>query len=320
MRKPAEDLLKISAACMLAVLAYRPIFARTSVDGNAVAAVATQFETIYYSDSDPLLGSSLYHRLPEEDANFLSVPFEYLRVGLDSVRQGASKELLRGAAGLMIGTKDYHSPTGLGAVRSKFCYVVIDPTATDIANAFPELTRASQPDIPVWTWSANLREYGEKDKRSSTLYMAKPSSRYLLVCNDIDELRALAGRLETSENRNKVAPDIREWSSLNAGHVWAYRRYRHNDVDPVAAGTNAITSGAEALLFIVDLEKKISRLRLFAADEETARNLNQKRWKLGDWISVQPGAWETLIPFVANRDTSERLFDAMILLGFGVYT
>jgi hypothetical protein len=40
---------------------------------------------------------------------------------------------------------------------------------------------------PMWTWFAKLGEYGELDRRLSILYMAKPSSRYLLVADDRHE-------------------------------------------------------------------------------------------------------------------------------------
>jgi hypothetical protein len=70
---------------------------------------------------------------------------------------------------------------------------------------------------------------------------------------------------------------------------------------------------------IIDLDKMSSKLWLFAADDQTARNLNKKSRKLDSWTPVRNGVWETRIPFTANRDASERLFDAMTLLEFDVY-
>lgn len=101
-------------------------------------ALTVQFETVYFSDSDPLVGSSRYRQLPEQDADYLSSPFEYPHVGLESIRQNGSKEILNGAAGILVGTEDYQAPAGLGAVRSKYCYVAVGARIFEINERFPE--------------------------------------------------------------------------------------------------------------------------------------------------------------------------------------
>jgi hypothetical protein len=58
---------------------------------------------------------------------------------------------------------------------------------------------ASAPGPPVWTWSADLGEFGEGDPRSSSLYATQMAESYILVSNSLEELETVSGQL-TSVN------------------------------------------------------------------------------------------------------------------------
>jgi hypothetical protein len=252
----------------------------------------------------------------------LAAPFAYFQAGLDSLRTGVAEDVLKRSAAVFVGTRDYHPPVGLGAVRSKFCYLVVLRQRNELdLSRYMSGASMLPGEIPSWSWSAKLREYGENDSRPSTLFASQVGASYVLISNDRGDLETLASRLTSNHDSAKELAAIREWRSFSAHPVWGYRRYRHNDDDPVAAGTKDVTEAVEALLFVVDEEKKGATLRLFTAkdDDVTPNRFNQKRWKLRAWKVIEPGVWETQILLAGNQKSSEGLFDAMFLLGFGVY-
>jgi len=109
---------------------------------------------------------------------------------------------------------------------------------------------------------------------------------------------------------------IRDWATLRRHEMWAYRRYRHDDVDKMAAGTDEVTPDAEALAFMVDLEKRVGVLRLHSSTQKTAEKWGRRI--LPAFKLVSRGTWETTVP-LADAQAGERMFVIMALFGFGVY-
>jgi hypothetical protein len=123
---------------------------------------------------------------------------------------------------------------------------------------------------------------------------------------------------------SRTLSEIREWKSVSQHEVWGYRRYRHTGIaDPMAAGVADVTSSAEALIFLLNSDKKAGVLRLLASDDSTAEKMNAGMAKARvAWTPLKPsgaGAWETTIPFSGDEQSADRTFVVVGLFGFPVY-
>lgn len=282
-----------------------------------------QFETVFYAKADLVSGSGGYKNLSPQDANTLRLPFAYLVGALDSLPDNASAGLLGSADAVLSGARDFHPPTGLGGVRSRFCYIVVleNSSTFELRKYFPQPPIASARGMTIWNWQVKLGEFGENDPRPSSLYATQVAQSYVLVSNDLEELQTIAERLASPGRDSPDLSGIREWASVSPHDVWGYRRYRHTGIaDRIAAGMSGVTPGAEALIFFPDFERNAGVLRLLnsPADERTAANLNATA-KLPPFRSTGAGAWETLIPFSSGEKTLEWMIGAMGLFGFGLY-
>jgi hypothetical protein len=305
------------------ILMSIPGMAESTNEGRVASALAGKFETVFYTDARLLDGTGPFHGLSKQDSDALRVPFAHLLGGLDALGEQAAREIPSSAQAVLVGVKDFRAPSGLGSVRSRFCYVLTLKDSIEIGKYFRQAPTATFGSASVWEWSANLGEYGEADQRPSLLYVAQLANSYVIVSNSLSDLEPLVKLLQTSE---AVAADslwAREWELVRRFPVWGYRRYRHFEVhDKLAAGTSEISSDAEALLFFADPEKKHCSIRLLSSspDDTTAAKINEK-------ASLPPlkpiagakGIWTTTIPLIGDEESYERMFVVMGLFGFAIY-
>jgi hypothetical protein len=315
----------IYAILLLLVLLYSGWARSSASQSSAASALFQQFETVFYSKADLLLGSGSYGDLSKTDANALRVPFAYLLGALDSLGKGTSADVLANTEAVLVGAKDFRPPAGLGGVHSQSCYVLSlrRNSEFDFRKYLQQSAPASAAGKLVWNWSAKLGEFGEKDPRPSSLYATQVAKQYALVCNDSAELGALTERL-SSPDRDSQEPSrsgIRDWASVSQHDVWGYRRYRHTGIaNRDAAGMTNVTPGAEALIFFLFPPKKAAVLELVNSptDQRTASNMNAAA-RLPPLRSTSSGVWETTIQLSGNQETSERMVAMMWLFGFGLY-
>lgn len=306
---------------------------------RAAGALFGQFETVLYSKPALLSGTGAYRRLSKQDADSLRHPFAYLRKGLDFLGKPSSAEVLADAEAVLVGTKDFRSPKGLGMVRSRRCYVLVlrRGSTFDLKKHFHEGWVAAAFGEPVLTWSAKLEEFGEGDPRPSSLYAAQVFSTYangvvdhsrsaLLVSNDLKELQALALRLnmEGQDDPLRTLTKVREWERVRKNNYWSYRRYRHAGIaDRVAAGMTDVSPATEALSFSVDFERKSGALRLLSstADDGTVKKIDAWLTKLRFPPFKPRGgtAWETTIRLTGDEKSLEGMFGVLYFFGFGGY-
>lgn len=296
-----------------------------AIQSSVASLFFQQFETVFYSKADLLSGSGNYGNLSKTDANALRVPFAYLLTALDSLGNGASADALANTEAVLAGAKDFRPPAGLGGVHSQSCYVLVlrKGSAFDFHKYFHQPAAASGAGKPVWSWSAKLGEFGEKDPRPSSLYATQVAQLYTLVCNDSAELDHLAGRLSSPDrdSQDPTGSGIRDWASFSQHDVWGYRRYRHTGIaNRDAAGMTNVTPGAEALIFFLVPAKKAGVLQLLNSptDQRTASNMNAAA-RLPPLRSVGSGVWETTIQLSGDQGSSERMVAMMWLFGFGLY-
>lgn len=313
---------------------------RTNDEKRAAGALFGQFETVFYSKPGLLSGSGTYKHLSKQDSGWLRFPFAYLLNGLDSLGKPTSAEILANAEAILVGAKDFRPPKGLGPVHSRRCYVVVlrRGGTFDLNKYFlREHPVAAALAEPVWSWSAELREFGEGDPSPSQLYAAQVFAAggvanlprpFLLVSNDVKELQAMAERLVLREEDDplRTLTGVREWKRLREHDYWGYRRYCHTGVvDRVAAGMTDVTPAAEALTFSVDFERRFGVVRLLSstADDITAEKINTRVLNgNGLFPLFRPlGArtWQTIIRFTGNEKSLEGMFVMMGLFGLGGY-
>jgi hypothetical protein len=293
----------------------------SSNQSQAAPILFDQFETVFYAKADLLSGSGGYKRLSQRDANALRAPFAYLLYALDQPGKQVSTEVLRNSDAALVGAKDFRAPGGpppnLGAVQSSFCYILVlgNRSTFDISKVASKSGVMSSAENAVWKWSAPP---DEGHSQPYTFYATQVAHSYLLISNSLDDVHAISPKLGSN-----TAPNLsgfRDWESISQHDLWGYRRYRHNEVNKVAAGTTEVTSTATSLSFFADPDKKTVVLRLFASDGSTAEKLNAHAGlPLPLLKSVGEGFWEATIPLSGDEASVERVFVAMGLFGFGVY-
>lgn len=58
------------------------------------------------------------------------------------------------------------------------------------------------------------------------IYATQAGRAYLLIANDVDELKMVAATLVTADRAADLG-GVRDWASLSKHDIWGYRRYRH---------------------------------------------------------------------------------------------
>jgi len=316
----------VFAALMFTVCG--PALAATNPERVAVSALLDRFETVFYSKSEIVSMSGAYDRSSKLESSAFRQPFALFHGALHSLGEWPADEILKGSEAVLVGAKDFRAPEGsehLGQVRSQFCYIVILKSTSGIKAqkyfSTSEPPSGSAAGSPVWHWSAKLNEFGRDDPRPSSLYLTEVSTKYLLISNELEDLRDLAARLASSDQDLETLGALWDWSSVRDHQFWGYRKYRHSGVlDEVAAGTSEVTPSAKALTFFLDFDKRIGVLRMFcsAADDSPTVKIDA-RAALPRFRQAGPGVWETRTQLTGNEDSAGRMFVVMYLFGFGIY-
>jgi hypothetical protein len=286
---------------------------------HAAAVLFENFETIFHTTPDLISDS----RGDSADP-FTKQPFVYLRIGLEAVDKQLTAKVLAESEAVLIGTKDYHAPIGLGGVRSTRCYIIVlqGDSTFKLSRYFKKAAVASAEGAPVWNWSAALEEFGESDPRPSGLFATQIAQSYILVSNDLDELQHDSVRLMSVGNDAQVFAGIREWNDVSQHEFWGYRRYKHDrprtGMDRLF-GTDQITPQAEATILYVDLKKGSGVVRLLSssADDATASKINAT----GRITPLKPAGekvWEAVFPLAEVGPFPESAVWVMWLFGWGV--
>lgn len=292
---------------------------------QAASALVTNFETVFYTRADLISSAGSYRGLSKRAADSLRVPFGFLATAVDSLGKESLAMLLSNVNAAWVGAKDFRAPAGLGGVHSRQCYVLLlkEGSSFDLKKIFSRSPSGKIGEAPMWSWSADLSEFGEGDRRPSTLY-AMQVRQFVLISNGLEELRQVAGQLESREPRNNKSADIRDWTSLSQHDFWGYRNYRHTGVaDRDAAGMSEVTPTAQALAFFVDYEEKKGVIRLFASDQTSAEKLDNTivshKAAMLPFKASGSGSWQTEVPLSGDEKSSAGMFEVMGLFGFGIY-
>jgi hypothetical protein len=290
-------------------------------DGQREASVLIEhFETVWYSDVALLAGLRGDAQVSDKELKSLHAPYGYLLEWLDLLGPSVSVEILEHSKAVFLGARDFKAPVGLGAVRSRYCYVISSngQREFDLRMRLAHVPVSAAARAPVWEWLARPAE-GEPDQRH--FYAAQVAHSFVVVSNNLKDLQTVVEKLSVSDQNAQSASHIRGWEIVSQKNLWGYRKYRHGEHgDQMAAGTSGVPTSAEILMFWCDMEKKTCVLRFLSHpdDEEFAT-----RFTAG---SVLPplnrqgrGVWEVVIPFQGSELSVEHIFTVMWLMGVGIY-
>jgi hypothetical protein len=290
---------------------------------RAQSALLDRFETVFFAKSEILSTATANGQLYEGDSSRLRTPFAYLIRALNSLDNSASNEILRRSEAVLVGAKDFRAPAGLGAVHAKLCYVLLLRTGSglDSRRYFNKSSPTTVSGINIWNWSADIGEFGEGDRRSSSVFATQVADSYLVVANDIKDLTEIVGQLNSAKNISGSSDSMRGLDSVRQHELWGYRHYRHDEiVDRTAAGMADVTPGTEALYFYVDVADKKAVLGILgsAGGAGTIKNIN-----LADFLPALEergaGTWESTISLAGNEKSYAQVFGVMGLFGFAIY-
>jgi len=301
------------------LLAFLGDLASAGSNGSHAAAVLFEnFETVFHTTPAMLSDS-----LDDSGGWYVWEPFGYLRVALEAVEKQLPAKVLAESEAILVGSKHFLPPTGLGSIRSTRCYIIVlrKESALDFSRYFNKPPVASAVGTPIWNWSADLGEFGDGDPRSSSLYATPITQSYILVSNNLEELQNVSRRLTSVNNDARVLAGIHEWNDLRQHEFWGYRRYKHGKPRPIdrLVGTDQITPQAEAVILYVGMRKQTGVLRLFSSspDDATAENINATG-RITPLRPVGPKVWETVFPLAEIGSFPDSAYWVLWLFGWGV--
>lgn len=287
---------------------------------HAAAVLFKNFETVFHTVPDFRSGS-----LFDGPSELTTRPFEYLAAGLDAAHANLSVVVMQNGRAVLVGTKRYRVPLGLGAVRSTRCYVVVLAKGSELklSRYFNQIEVARVvTNAPVWHWQAKLQEFGEDDTRASTLFATQIANSYVVVSNDLQELLKISMALESGDKYDaQILQGIRQWQEMKQHRFWGYRKYEHaagSGLDRIY-GLGGVARSADALSVYVETERRRIILVLFSSDakDPTAANIN-KTYSIPPLKSVGSGVWEADLPLTHGGSASDDAEGILWLFGWGV--
>lgn len=286
-------------------------------EARATSVLFEHFETVFHT-----VPRLLTNTQSDSAIGFAREPFGYVVLALDHKSRELRTVLLGNSEAVLLGTKDYAPPDGLGRVISTRCYIAVlrEGRGSDFSKYLGEPTLKSPSGHPVWSWSVDLGEFGDRTTRKSTIYATQVGEDYFIVANSLNELQNISYQMSSATRGGFALSDLRDWDTIENREFWAYRKYKHAGSRPAATvfnGLKGIQPDAEGLILYVDFEHQRGVLRLFSTnpDDPSAGHLHDM-WRMPPAKSIGSGEWEMLFP-LSESDPEETSFQAWWLLGMG---
>jgi hypothetical protein len=289
---------------------------------RAASALFSHFETVFFVAGSHLSEDSL-DEPPREASNMVLSPLYELREAMKALAGNHAAGLLSGNDAILVGARDFLPPKGLGPVRSQRCYIIVlrGHSTVDLDAHSGTASILTVAGTKVLGWSAAIGEFGEEDPRPTSFYANTINGQYILVSNNLDDLKTISETLSSATNPNRVLEEIREWKQIKGYAVWGYRRYKRRKTGDATVGDASLAiASAEALTFRVDFGAKVCVLSVSGSEANvdgaikgnpTAAFLPFRRQGLGTRSST--------ILLSDNQQSTDQLFAAISLLGFGAF-
>lgn len=322
----ARAIQKISVLMLaLSLMSASPAFAANDNDRRAAAALFDRYETIFYTNTDLSTPLTIFKGLSRQAASSLLIPFGQL-AGLDLLNKRASSEILGNADSVLMGARDFISPTGAGSAGHPglFCFIVVfgkQPTP-DFGKYFTQTPSSPAAGAHVWKWVADIYDIPP----ALTFYATQVGSSYLVLSNDDKDLQKVAAELASSNDPSKTLSTVRHWSFVSQHEYWGYRFIHRKGLDGKdLAGFDKDMPGVEAIAVFVDVKQKAGVMRLLGS-EGTKRAVPKLNKSIADEtrsaMSFQPesvGVWDA--PFSLSgggQDSMAIIWEIMKFFGYPI--
>lgn len=301
--------------------------ANLTLRGRLTSLLAAEFETVVYADAGLLARDKTNrHKLPDDQSELVERPFATLIAGLDRLSPAALESILTRTQEVFAGAKDFRPPAGLGIVHSTNCFVfVLAPHNTfNIEEYFHQGPTRHTEALPVWSWEADIREFGDDDGRASVFYVTQIGHSFLLISNDLDELQKMAHGVSSSDTQRIALEDMPDWESLSKYQFWEYRKYRHFGViDSVASDMRNVAPDARVIILVVDTRAKSGFLQVSGDSSNAAAKLSEEmKESLQPWPPLKQAGehtWKTDLSFPGGTESFGRVYTLEGMFGFPTY-
>jgi hypothetical protein len=272
-------LRRVSIAVALLLSVSTGAIAAENVESRAAAAVFSQYETVFYTNTDLSSQFSFFKGLSRRSAGTLALPFGYLIGALDSLNPHASEEILGKTDALLVGVRDFIPPQGEGGAQlGEFSYVASfgKRGTPSLDKYFNQVPTASVGGAPVWRWVGKI--YGE-NAEGTEIYASQVDHSHLVFASDLQELKSIAQKLSSPDDGSSVLNKIPEWAAVSQHEYWGYRRVPRHDgvVDKEAAHLEFTIPGAETITMFADIEKKVAVVRVLGVHANEVVEMTKRR-------------------------------------------
>lgn len=279
---------------------------------RAQTVLARRFESVLSITPSLLpVAKDLAKQLPAPPEQWLSVPFTELPSSMELLGPEAWEAARSSATAVLVGAKDFRAPetvTGLGAVQSTKCFVVvIDATKqVDEQQLFQDRgTRASDQD--PWMWTVEVTREGNRFTRA--FFALVIDEDFIIVGTDREETIATAGELARS---SELRGSDTQRQAFATRDFWGHRKIRPGN--PPGTTIEIVPAAESATVF---LDRQARKLVLRLESRSAALSLDPAS-SLPALAMTTPGVFETSIA-LDGPSVDEQMFEILAIFGFGAY-
>ncbi len=301
------------------VLSSTSSFSQSAQADQAASALTRSFETVVSTDTRFLLNI----RIDEQSADSLyglRLPFIEFIAEFIPLAPSAESDIEKLYSALIVGSKDFKSPQGLGMVDSSKCFVAVrdEGVQPDLSVDFSRAAVKVINGRKVWTWTLPA---DESTATPTSFFPAQVGNHYLVMANNVEDFREITRALTGPRKTLPCASGVFNLSDAGTHSYWAYRNLRRQGVmDPESAGIAHIGSDVRAIVFLADIERHQSTLRILSSDSDMKEVPNVlPPSELQRLRPQSAGIWEASIPLTKDKIGYESMFWLFAALGSGVY-
>jgi hypothetical protein len=269
---------------------------------------------------------NLWNKVSDENAQTLLYPFEYAIEALKGQRNGTGEKLLDDSVAVLVGAKDFRYLGGKKEpwhALSTSCYVfVFGERKQELHRFLGENAPQNVDGLPVWSWQAQMGRSGPLDGSPVTVFVSKIEDTYLLLSNNLDELKQVAADLAAHGTQPESFENLPDWPRLSKSEEWAiWRNTGIRGSDDEFPFFETFTNVQE-FIYSVDLRGGTSMFKLISNDKRDAERFNgleRQQPMASTWPSLQPcgaGAWCGELRLSKEQKTEDTLISILGYFGF----
>jgi hypothetical protein len=303
---------------IFASLGHPTGYAETTAETRVVSALLAQFETVGYTTSGILPGSSNTLAPHVDSEDYLKVPFLEFIDGLNAMGPTKSDDFKKSYGALIVGAKNFAPPNGIGTVHSDKCYIGVPSggAQSDMEASFSQAQRETIGGRQAWLWTIPA---SEENPEQRTFYAAQLPGWYLLMCNNRPDFEKVAKSLSAKDAPITSQINALGWKTFSAYNYWVYRSVRRIGGDnPSVSGLAQLTPDVTSLAFFADIDRRQGFIRVFGSETQTKtapKILPESRRQL--FISDTSGVWRAEIPLARDEESFDSVFYVFNTFGFG---